>query len=170
MNETGFNATPRLRMLHAADRERTLSRLRLRATLAEYLRSWLDGTSGLSPKTLERYCELAERQINPAPGCHKNPMAYSRANRGLARQPDQIASTVVHAHRVLAKVLRRAKNNAAGTIELPKVDDREMQILEADQIAEVLGKRRLHSLPHSIIGARHRNEARGVARLAMGRC
>src|SRR5262245_5860158 len=35
------------------------------ATLAEYLRAWLDGKHGLRAKTAERYCELAERQIIP---------------------------------------------------------------------------------------------------------
>jgi hypothetical protein len=35
------------------------------ATVAEYLRSWLDSTHTQSPKTLERYHELAEHQIIP---------------------------------------------------------------------------------------------------------
>jgi hypothetical protein len=34
-------------------------------TLADYLRGWLDGDTGLSPKTLERYRQLAEQQIIP---------------------------------------------------------------------------------------------------------
>ncbi len=34
-------------------------------TLADYLRGWLDSDSGLSPKTLERYRQLAEQQIIP---------------------------------------------------------------------------------------------------------
>src|SRR4029078_10414867 len=33
------------------------------ATLADYLRTWLNGPLGLCPKTLERYRELGERQI-----------------------------------------------------------------------------------------------------------
>src|SRR5215469_11577168 len=36
-----------------------------KVTVAEYLREWLDSTSDLSPKTLERYRELSERQIIP---------------------------------------------------------------------------------------------------------
>jgi len=35
------------------------------ATIADYLREWLSGPLGLSPKTLERYRELGERQIIP---------------------------------------------------------------------------------------------------------
>jgi hypothetical protein len=42
-----------------------------RSTLAEYLRAWLDGLHGLSPKTLERYRELSERQIIPHLGATK---------------------------------------------------------------------------------------------------
>src|SRR3954465_13131911 len=36
-----------------------------RTTLAEYLRGWLDSENDLSPKTLERYRQLAEQQIIP---------------------------------------------------------------------------------------------------------
>src|SRR4051794_35591327 len=36
-----------------------------RVTVGEYVRKWLDGATHLSPKTLERYRELAERQIIP---------------------------------------------------------------------------------------------------------
>lgn len=34
-------------------------------TAAEYLRGWLDTDSSLSPKTVERYRQLAEQQIIP---------------------------------------------------------------------------------------------------------
>jgi hypothetical protein len=33
------------------------------SSIAEYLRAWLNGPLGLSPKTLERYRELSEHQI-----------------------------------------------------------------------------------------------------------
>jgi 2-polyprenyl-6-methoxyphenol hydroxylase-like FAD-dependent oxidoreductase len=36
-----------------------------RTSLADYLRTWLDGASGLAPKTLERYRQLVEAQIIP---------------------------------------------------------------------------------------------------------
>src|SRR5262245_23966340 len=36
-----------------------------RQTVGDYLTQWLDGALNLSPKTLERYRELAERQIIP---------------------------------------------------------------------------------------------------------
>jgi integrase len=36
-----------------------------KATVADYLRQWLDSALDRSPKTLERYRELAERQVIP---------------------------------------------------------------------------------------------------------
>jgi integrase len=36
-----------------------------KTTLAQYMRGWLDSSNGLSPKTLERYRQLAEQQIIP---------------------------------------------------------------------------------------------------------
>jgi hypothetical protein len=63
-------------------------------TVAEYLRSWLDGAV-LSPKTLERYRQLAEQQIIPhlggnrasetAPGPHSEP-AYDAAYQWWQRR------------------------------------------------------------------------------------
>lgn len=41
------------------------------ATVAEYLRAWLDSTHEQSPKTLEGYGQLIERQIIPHLGAHK---------------------------------------------------------------------------------------------------
>src|SRR5271165_1955277 len=37
-----------------------------RVLLGDYLRTWLDADTGISPKTRERYCQLAERQIIPS--------------------------------------------------------------------------------------------------------
>jgi integrase len=36
-----------------------------KVTVAEYLRTWLNSAHGLSPKTAERYRQLAEQQIIP---------------------------------------------------------------------------------------------------------
>ena len=44
-----------------------------RTTVAEYLRQWLDVGECLSPKTLERYRQLAERQIIPHLGATPAP-------------------------------------------------------------------------------------------------
>jgi integrase len=57
------------RLLSAAD-EGTLADPSS-ATVAEYLRAWLDGAPKVAPKTLERYRELADCQIIPHLGAAK---------------------------------------------------------------------------------------------------
>src|SRR5690348_11257450 len=79
-----------------------------KATVAEYLRSWLDSAHEQSPKTLQRYRELAERQIIPHIGGVKLQRLKPEAlcswhstllSKGLS------ARTVGHAHRLLRLVL-----------------------------------------------------------------
>jgi integrase len=124
-----------------------------RITVADYLRSWLSGAHGLSGKTHERYCGLAEQQIIPHLGAlalqklrpahvadwHQKLLASGgRDGRPLSPR------TVGHAHRVLHRVLERAlkseliARNAAHTIEPPKVEHVEVEALKADQIAPLL--------------------------------
>jgi integrase len=87
------------------------------ATVAEYLRSWLGSAHEQSPKTLERYRELAERQVIPHLGAIKlqrltpenlRQWHHALLGGGLA------ARTVGHAHRLLCTVLATATAN--GTI------------------------------------------------------
>ena len=47
---------------------------------------WLDSTLTQSPKTLERYRELAEHQIAPHLGERQNTEAHARAHRAVARR------------------------------------------------------------------------------------
>ena len=55
-------------------------------TVAEYLRSWLDGATKVSPKTLERYGELAEKQMTPHLGALKlRSFGQSMWSNGTAR-------------------------------------------------------------------------------------
>ena len=68
-----------MRLLSASDEHRLPAPTR--ATVAEYVRAWLDGAHGLSPKTIERYRELAERQIFPHVGDTKVQRDGSRPNR-----------------------------------------------------------------------------------------
>ena len=84
------------------------------STLAEYLRAWLDTLHGLSPKTLERYRELGDRQIIPHLGATKlQKLAPEQVQQwhstliadGLS------ARTVGHAHKVLRSVLQCAVKN-----------------------------------------------------------
>jgi integrase len=123
-------------------------------TVGEYVRGWLMGALGVSPKTLERYQELAEHQIIPHLGVIKLKKLtpehvqswHGTLMGGLS------ARTIGHAHRLLRLVLQSAvKNrslsrNVAAVHSPPKVEDRELEILSAAQIPEVLSKLEGHTL------------------------
>ena len=83
-------------------------------TVAAYLRNWLDSTLGLSPKTLERYRELAVRQIIPHVGEIRlqklTPERLEQWHAALIKG-GLAARTVGHAHRVLSAALTRAVEN-----------------------------------------------------------
>ncbi len=124
-------------------------------TVGTYLMSWLKAPDGLSPKTLERYLELAERQIIPHLGnvalqkltpahiqtWHSTLLASGRKGGGPLHPV-----TVGNAHRLLHTVLARAVvgqkvfRNVASGVKPPKVPDKEVDILNTEQIAEVLEK------------------------------
>jgi len=108
-----------------------------------------------SPKTRERYIELAERQVIPHLGDeklqalkpeHLEHWHAAPAATGLS------ARTVGHAHRVLGACLRRAVEN--GTLarnvttvrKPPKVEDGEVEILNQDQVSAVLTALKGHAL------------------------
>jgi integrase len=125
------------------------------ATLAEYLRAWLDGNIGVSPRTLERHRELAERQIIPHIGEHKlQKLAAEHVQQwhGKLIGDGLAARTVGHAHAVLRLGLQNAvKNrtvsrNVADIHRRPKVEEGELEILSPDQIADVLDKIEGHTL------------------------
>ena len=81
------------------------------ATVAEYLRAWLDGASHAYSRTLERYRELAEGQVGPHLGAIKlqrlTPEAI-RAWHAALLSGGLGARTVGHAHRLLSLVLKCA--------------------------------------------------------------
>jgi integrase len=122
----------------------------------------------LAPKTIERYRELAECQIIPHLGrielqklrpAHiadwhtKLQKAGGRNGRPLA------ARTVGHAHRVLHAALERAtkletiSRNVAGVLAPPKVEALEVECLNEEQIANVVGGLRDHALYPIVIVA-----------------
>jgi integrase len=118
-------------------------------TVAGYLRAHLDGLTSVAPKTLERYRELAEGQIIPHLGEAK--IRYLTAVEvgawhGALLREGLSPRTVRHAHRVLARALRRVKNTAALEVELPGVEEEEIEILTAEQISDVLAKLDGHTL------------------------
>ena len=125
------------------------------STVAEYLRTWLDGLLGLSPKTLERYGELSERQIIPHLGAtklQKLKPEHVQSWHGALLKSGLSGRTVGHAHRVLRLVLQCAVKNgtlARNVAEIhspPKVEETEIEILSPDQITDVLTKLEGHTL------------------------
>jgi integrase len=129
-----------------------------RVTIAEYLREWLQADEGLSPKTLERYRQLAERQIIPHLGAtllQKLRPAQIHCWHAALSATGLAARTVGHAHRVLHRGLARAvsleivSRNVAHAVPAPKVEASEIAILSAAEIGAVLSKLNGHPL-HSI--------------------
>jgi integrase len=133
-------------------------------TVEEYLVAWLGRSpqkdespsappAGLSPKTAERYRQLAEQQIYPhlgnvllqklKPAQVAEWLETIQATGGRKGKP-LAARTVGHAKRVLNRALQRAmeretlSRNVAAIIKPPKVDEGEVEILTADEIALVL--------------------------------
>jgi integrase len=121
-------------------------------TVANYLRSWLDGAR-LAGKTLERYRQLAEQQIIPHLGMQPlqklRPVHIADWHKTLLKSGGHkgrplSAQTVGHAHRVLHRVLERGveteliARNVASVIKPPKVDAAEIEVLTAEGIGPVL--------------------------------
>lgn len=124
-----------------------------KTTIAEYIRAWLDGVNDLAPKTLERYRELAERQIFPHIGTvalqKLRPSAVAEWHAKILTAGGQDGKplsprTVGHAHRLLSRALERAvetevlARNVASAISPPKIAHEEIEILGPDQVALVL--------------------------------
>jgi len=124
-------------------------------TIADYLRSWLDTDTGISPKTRERYQQLAERQVIPHLG--KIAMQKLRPSDVAGWHSTLLATglaarTVGHAHRVLHRGLERAvvleivNRNVAHVVRPPKVEAAEVKILSPEQVSEVRSKLAGHPL------------------------
>jgi integrase len=124
-----------------------------KTTIREYLRMWIDGDAGISPKTRERYRQLAEHQIIPHLGAitlqDLRPVKLHQWHSTLLKSGGKngrplSARTVGHAHRVLHRALERAlrieiiPRNVAALIRPPKVQTAEITILTPPQMAEVL--------------------------------
>jgi len=137
-----------------------------KATIVEHLRAWLDGTHGLAPKTAERYRELAELQIIPHLGNkvmqrlrpHEVKKWHDTLLKAGAKSGRPLsARTVGHAHRVLHRALEMAvetetlARNVASVISPPKVEDGEVEILDADQITTVIDRLAGHRLYEIVV-------------------
>ena len=132
-----------------------------KVTIAASLRRWLDSDTDLSPKTLERYRQLAEHQIIPHLGAtvlqdlrpaqiaawHAQLLKSGAVDGGALS-----TRTVGAAHRVLSRYLTLAvrrevvSRNVASAAPPPKVDAREVEILTPDQIVDILDRLAGHTL------------------------
>jgi integrase len=125
----------------------------IKLTLAEFLASWLEGTTNLSAKTLERYQQLVKQQIVPHLGASLlqklRPAQIQQWHTILLRKGGKdgkplSARTVRHAHRVLHRALENAvkaefvSRNVAHAITPPKVESKEVAALTAGQMFQVL--------------------------------
>ncbi|KJC62182.1 integrase [Bradyrhizobium sp. LTSPM299] len=130
-----------------------------KTTVAEYLDKWLEHIkSQVSPRTAERYGELARKNIAPLIGSialtKLTPMAISTAystaltsgrrdgGGGLAPR------TVHHCHRVLKQALAQAvrwellARNPADAVDPPKVERATMTTYDLKQTGELIGAMR----------------------------
>jgi integrase len=116
-------------------------------TVAEYLTDWLRVDTNISPKTRERYRQLAQHQIIPHLGTlplqklkptHIEPWHRALLDSGLS------TVTIGNAHRVLHRALQRATEdgvvarNVVSVKKPPKVDGEEVEILTEDQVSGLL--------------------------------
>jgi integrase len=136
-----------------------------KATVADHVRNWIENDPNLSPKTRERYLELAELQIVPHLGTtllqklkplqvddwHNTLLKTGAKNGGPLS-----ARTVGHAHRVLHRALQVAvenevlARNVASIKSPPTVDEEEVEILLKEQIPIVIDKLIGHHL-HDLV-------------------
>jgi len=120
-----------------------------RETLAAFLDRWIEHMKGqVSPRSLERYTELARKNLAPLLGAlalsklqpaHIS-QAYAKALASGRRdgKGGLSARTVTHMHRVLREALQQAVRwqllgrNPADAVRPPKVERRQLQTLDAD--------------------------------------
>jgi integrase len=128
-----------------------------KVTVAEYIRTWLNGADHLAGTTRERYRSLAEQQIIPHLGSmvlqklrpvHIADWHAALLNSGGHDGNPLSARTVTHAHRLLHTALARAAKlevvgrNVADLVRPPTVNAAEIRTLTADQIGDVFAKLR----------------------------
>jgi integrase len=134
-----------------------------RTTIAEFLERWLEHVkTQVSPRSHERYCELARKNIVPLLGTTTlsklQPVAISTAYAkalSIGRRDGKgglAPRTVHHMHRILRQALQQAvrwqilARNPADAVRPPRVERRKGVTLSAEQAAQLLG-----ALAHSRI-------------------
>jgi integrase len=134
-----------------------------RTTLAAFLDRWLEHVkTQVSPRTHERYAEIARKNIAPLLGAVLLPklqpaqisMAYAKAlTSGHRKRAGGLSPrTVHHMHRILRQALQQAMTwgilarNPATSVKPPKVERTKVATLSTEQAAKLLG-----ALAHSRI-------------------
>jgi hypothetical protein len=130
-----------------------------RMTVATFLERWIEHMEGqVSPRSHERYAELARKNIVPLLGglgltklqpAHIS-QAYTKALTSGRRDGSGglSARSVTHMHRVLREALQQAvrwqllARNPADAVKPPKVERRQMSVLDTDATAGLLEEAR----------------------------
>jgi integrase len=126
-----------------------------RMTVAAFLERWIEHMEGqVSPRSHERYAEIARKNIVPLLGglgltklqpAHVS-QAYAKALTSGRRDGSGGLSprTVTHMHRVLREALQQAvrwqllARNPADAVKSPKVERQQMSVLDTDATAELI--------------------------------
>ena len=132
-------------------------------TIASFLDRWLAHMQGqVSPRSHERYAELCRKNIAPLLGgisltklqpAHIS-AAYSKALTSGHRQGRGGLSprTVTHMHRILRQALQQAvewqmlTRNPADLVKPPKVERKQMSVLDAAGTAELIDAARSYTI------------------------
>jgi integrase len=125
-----------------------------RMTVGEYLRAWLASAHKQSPKTLERYRELAELQIIPHLGHHPLQKLHPLHLQAWHHELHKTLSnrSIQHAHRLLSVALSNAvrvgalSHNVATVVRPPAAISPEIEMLSPTQVTGLLGALKGHSL------------------------
>lgn len=121
-----------------------------KSTIAEYLRSWLDGKTDITAVTRERYAEIIENRIVPVLGAielqklkpvHVQDWLSGLSKSGGRRYEQGLsARTVRHCYRVLWGALKQAvklellSRNVAEAATPPRLKDDEVEILTRNRL------------------------------------
>ena len=126
-----------------------------RMTVAAFFERWIEHMQGqVSPRSHERYAEIARKNLMPLLGglsltklqpAHIS-QAYAKALASGRRDGTGglSARTVTHMHRVLREALQQAvrwqmlARNPADAVKPPKVERKQMNVLDADATAALI--------------------------------
>jgi integrase len=126
-----------------------------RMTVAAFLERWIEHMKGqISPRSHERYAEIARKNLAPLLGAlmlaklqpaHIS-AAYAKALTSGRRdgQGGLSPRTVTHMHRVLREALQQAlrwqllARNPADAVKPPKVERKQMKVLDTDATADLI--------------------------------